>query len=106
MPRGAFTAGRHISLPDAWFSSGASSVDFKTLENGQDFRPQAVYVNNSSNAAEETAGYATIRGILFGENDVFVDSYRVDIRRPVGLAFRKIWATGTTARGIKMISEI
>jgi hypothetical protein len=35
-----------------------------------------------------------------------VDTYRVDIRRPVGLAFRKIYAAGTTARGIRLISEI
>lgn len=106
MPRGAFTAGRHISFSDTWLAAGVGAMDFKTLENGQDFRPQAIYVNSSSNAAEETAGYATVRGILFGENDTFVDSYRVDIRRPVGLAFRKIWATGTTARGLKLISEI
>jgi hypothetical protein len=106
MPRGAFTAGRHISFDDTWLTAGVGSIDFMTLRNGQDFRPQAIYVNNSSNATEETAGYATIRGILHSENDTFVDTYRVDVRRPVGLAFRKIWATGTTARGIKLLSEI
>jgi hypothetical protein len=106
MPRGAFTAGRHISFDDTWLVAGVGSVDFMTLRNGQDFRPQAVYVSNSSVALEETAGYAIIRGILSGENDAFVDSYRVDTRRPVGLAFRKIWAAGTSARGIKLLSEI
>lgn len=106
MPRGAFTAGRHISFDDAWLAAGVGSIDFMTLRNGQDFRPQAVYVNNSSVVLEETAGYATIRGILHGENDAFVDTYRIDIRRPVGLAFRKIWANGTTARGIRLLSEI
>lgn len=106
MPRGAFTAGRHISYSDTWLNTGAGAIDFKTLATGQDFRPQAVYCDSSSNVTENTAGYATIRGILFGENDEFVDTYRVDIRRPVGLAFRKIWANGTTARGLKLISEI
>ena len=106
MPAGAFVAGRHLAVDDDFLNAGVGSIEFKTLANGQDFRPQAVHVNTSSVAAEVTFGYAQIRGTLFGENDSFVDTYTVDIHRPVGLAFRKIYAQGTTARGIKLISEI
>lgn len=106
MPKGAFSASRHLSFDDAWLNAGSGSVDFKDLADGQDFRPQAVIVNASTASAENNAGYAVIDGILYGENDSFRRKWPVELRRPVGLAIRKIWAEGTTARGIAILSEV
>lgn len=105
MPSGAFSAARHLDFDDAWLNAGVGSMDFKDLRGDQDFRPQAVIVNASTELAQNTAGYAVIDGILFGENDSFRRKWPVDLRRPVGLAFRKIWAAGTTARGIAILTE-
>lgn len=105
MPAGSFSAARHLEFSDGWLNSGTGSVDFKDLRGDQDFRPQAVMVNSSTDVDETTAGYATIDGILFGENDSFRRLWTVDLRRPVGLAIRKVWAAGTTARGILLLTE-
>ena len=105
MPQGAFGAARSFSFDDAWLATGVGHVDFKDLRGGQDFRPQAVRIDYSTDDTQETAGYAVIDGVLYGENDSFRKTRRIPIRTPVGLAFRKIWATGTTARGIEILSE-
>jgi hypothetical protein len=105
MPHGAFSAARHFDFDDTWLNGGTGSVDFKDLRGYQDFRPQAVLVNSSTSATQNTAGYAVIDGVLFGENDSFRRKWPVDLRRPVGLAIRKIWAEGTTARGIAILTE-
>jgi hypothetical protein len=105
MPAGAFSAARHLAFDDDWLNTGVGSMDFKDLRGDMDFRPQAVIVNSSSNSTQNTDGYAVIDGILFGENDSFRRLWPVELRRPVGLAFRKIWAAGTTARGIAILTE-
>lgn len=107
MPSGAFSAARKLPVSDAFLVTGTGSVDFKDLmSNGPDFRPQGIQIDSSSDVAEETAGYCTVVGILYGENDDMVDSYRLHTRMAHGLAFRKIWANGTTGRGIKLLSEV
>jgi hypothetical protein len=106
MPAGAFTAARHFSFDDAVLDSGVGVQEFKVMRTGQEFKPQCIFVNESNNDNENAAGYARIRGYLFGENESYVDDYIVDVRRPVGLAFRAIYSQGTTARGIKLLSEI
>lgn len=106
MPRGALTGGRKFEVPDSFFAGTEDSIDFHTLRNHQSFRPQAVLIGTSSNAVENAAGYATIRGDLFGENETFTADYPLNLRQNHGLAFRRIYRVGTTARGIKIISEI
>jgi len=106
MPRGSFTAARHVSYSDTWLAAGVGSRDFKELRDDQDFRPQAVICNSSSDETQQLGGYAFVRGFLFGENVEFVDTYRIPIGQPVGLAFRVVYANGTTARGLKLLSEI
>jgi len=100
MPHGAFTAARHVDIPNG------VTTDFKTARGARSFTPQAVICNTSSDANEQLRGYAFIRGYLFGENSTDTAIYRIDIGRPVGLAFAKIYAVGTTARGIKLLSEV
>lgn len=100
MPRGSFTAARHFNIPDG------QTMDFKQARGQESFAPQAVMCNSSSDQNEQAAGYAYIDGYLFGENDTHRAIYRIDIGRPVGLAFAKIYAEGTTARGIKLLSEV
>ena len=107
MPRGAFSGSRKLAVPDAFLVAGAGAIDFKDLSvGGPDFRPQGIQIDSSSSVGEETAGYCVVRGILYGENDDMVDDYRLHTRMAHGLAFRKIWATGTTGRGIKLLSEV
>jgi hypothetical protein len=106
MPAGAFTAARHFSFDDAILDSGTGVQEFKSMRTNQEFKPQCIHVNRSNDDDENAAGYAWIRGYLFGENESYVDDYCVDIRRPVGYAFRAIYSEGTTARGIKLLSEI
>jgi hypothetical protein len=104
MPAGAWSAGRHADVPDSLFASGGS-MDFKTARAGRLFIPQGICCNSSSDANEQLRGYAQVRGYLFGETAVDVSTYRIDIGRPVAYAFACIYATGTTARGIKLLSE-
>ena len=100
MPHGAFTAARHVDLPDG------VTTTFWQARKPRSFTPQAVICNMSNVAAEQLAGYAFIRGYLFGENATDTAIYRIDIGRPVGLAFAKIFSNGTSARGIKLLSEV
>ena len=106
MPHGALTGARAFQVPDSFFTGTAPTIDFKTLANHQSFRPQAITIYQSSNATEQTAGYATVKGILWGENDTHVKNWQLNLRQAHGLAFRKIWRVGTTARGLKLISEV
>lgn len=116
MPRGAFTGARHVSFDDTWLAAGTGVKTYMDLPYGDgtqlvstnraDFRPQGIIVNSSSDATQQTFGYAMIRGYLWGENDQFADTYRVPLGVPVGLAFRAIYAAGTTARGIKLFEEV
>lgn len=106
MPHGALTGARKYEVPASFFSGQDDTIDFHTLRDHMSFKPQAIHINNSSVAGETELGYAVIRGTLFGENDTFVADYHLNIRQTHGLAFRKIWRVGTTARGIKIISEV
>jgi hypothetical protein len=94
-----------MSFTDAWLAAGIGHKDFKDLRGDQDFRPQAVRADSSSDAGQETAGYCVIDGTLYGENDSFRKTRRIPTRTPVGLAFRKVWAAGTTARGLEILTE-
>lgn len=106
MPAGAFSAARHLSFSDDWLVAGTGALDFKDLRDDMDFRPQAITVDSSSNSTENSDGYATVDGILFGENDSFRRQWKIPLRQPVGLAIRKVWAgAGTTARGISLLTE-
>jgi hypothetical protein len=107
MAAGAFTASSKLAYSDTWLAAGVGAMDYLTLRpQAPIFKPQAIMCNSSSNATEQTAGYAMVRGILYGENDDMVADYRIQIGHPIGLAFRKIWAgANTTARGIKLLCE-
>jgi hypothetical protein len=106
MPHGALTGARAFEIPDSFFTGTDTTIDYNTLRDHESFRPQAITISTSSNTTEQTNGYATVRGILWGENDTHVKSWLLNLRQAHGLAFRKIWRVGTTARGLKLISEV
>ena len=110
MPIGAFTAARHLPIDDDLIALGDDSYqDFQAVADamGQQFTPQGIHVNYSSNAAQEAAGYAMVDGYLIGENESFRRVWRVILREPVGLAFARIYNSApTTARGISLLSEV
>jgi len=106
MPAGAFTGGRALALSDTILAAGTATQDFKTLADGKEIRPQATWVNSSSDTDEQAVREATIVGYLFGENETDEQTYVVKTGVAIPLAFRAINANGTTARGIKLISEM
>ena len=105
MPQGSWTAAKHYEFDDAILDAGGPVQVFRDLSGGVEFKPQGVHVDRSNNATQEALGYAYIDGYLFGENETFRKRWRVDIGRPVGLAFRAVYAAQTTARGIRLLCE-
>jgi hypothetical protein len=106
MPRGAFTAAGDLRINDADLIAGAE-IDFRVLRKAQNypaFVPQAVMCNKSSDAAQQASGFAFIQGQLFGSNTP--RSYRIPLGHPTGLAFQKVFGTGTTAQEISLLSEV
>ncbi|MFA5166787.1 MAG: hypothetical protein WC449_05880 [Candidatus Paceibacterota bacterium] len=107
MPRGAFTAARTFRFDNAEIAAGVGFQLAEELAGEQRFTPQAVHIGRSSDADEESAGYASIDGYLVGENEKFRKVWRVVTRIPVGLAFRCIYNTAdTTARDITALEEV
>ena len=100
MPLGTFCAARHFDVPDG------ADANFLTLRGQENFAPQGIICNSSSDAAEQAAGYAFVRGFLIGENAQKTALYRINIGEKVDLAFAQIYANGTTARGLKILSEV
>lgn len=103
MPVPPFTAGSSLPVPDGLLT-GNNTITARDLLGGRTFFPKGVKIGSSNNQTEQTGGYATLRCILVGENDAFVRTRRVEIGyNPI--AVKKIWANGTTARGIELLSE-
>lgn len=109
MPSGAFTAARHLAVSDTEIATGTGYQDYKTLRTtrGEQFTPQAVHIDRSSDTDEDGLGYASIDGFLVGENETHRKTWRVVTHMPVGLAFARVYNTAnTTARGISLLEEV
>ncbi len=65
------------------------------------FEPMAVIFNINND--DETADYAVIRGYLRGRSDV--DNWTLRIGEVHYLRFNRIYASGTNARGIKILGD-
>lgn len=107
MPRGAFTGARTFRFDNTEIASGVGFQMSEDLAGEQRFVTQATHVGRSSDADEESAGYASIDGYLIGENEEYRKVWRVVTRIPVGLAFRCVYnSAATTARDITAIEEV
>lgn len=103
MPVPAFTAGSSLPVPDGLLT-GTNTITARDLLGGRIFFPKGIRIGSSNNQTEQSDGYAMLRCILVGENDEFVQTRRVELGYNP-LAVKKIWASGTTARGIELLSE-
>jgi hypothetical protein len=103
MPIPCFTAGVSLPVPDVLLT-GNNIITAESLANGRTFFPKGVSIGSSSNSEQQTNGYAMVRCILVGENDAYVTTRRINLGQSP-IAVKKIWANGTTARGIEFLSE-
>lgn len=103
MPRGTFTAGGSLPVSDTLLA-GSTKITISSLTSGRTFNCGGIFVGSSSDEDELADGYATVVGTLVGETNE--QSWPINIRTPVPIAFKSINPTGTTARGIKLLSEI
>ena len=100
MPKGT----RGFRFDDDVLAVAGRSQDVQGLIGGNtDFVPNETIINRSTDQGEETAGYATVTGFLIGENETYIKDYRLLTRRPLSIAFARIYSTGTTARGITVL---
>lgn len=102
MPIGAFTAGRCLAVDDDLLS-GSSLISVSSLSTSN-FLPTGIFVNSSSDTDEEESGVATVIGTLVGDNSEH--AWIINTKTPVGIGFKSINPTGTTARGIKLLTEM
>lgn len=101
-----FPADDRIEIPDSFFS-GTDDAFVIRPEVGQaashtkhNFRPRGIIFDSNSDDPDDN--YATVRGILYGQSDQ-TPSTRTMARGIVHpRAYRVIYRTGTTARGIEI----
>lgn len=118
MPHGSasYPAEAHAAIEDKWLNDNASIANqvfdcrypdgdpaHVSTSTGVAGMPRAVLINGN-NVAGEGLGYSgVIRGFLWAENNARVDDYYIVAGVPQALRFMKIYAEGTTARGIKIL---
>jgi hypothetical protein len=101
----------HVKITDSWlvkYSADKNAVweaynrdtPQASVAQGRVQRPRAIMITSSS--AGGAATYATVRGFLWGENSKDADDYTLILNYLYPLAFKRIYAQGTTARGIKI----
>lgn len=103
---------RHIVIANDWFQENPDGVFYiEPLVQGSciishdkhNFRPLRVSINyHTDDTVQSTATSAKIRGYLHGENEQDLDDYILTVNVVHDLAFKAIYAEGTTARGIKI----
>ena len=102
----------HCRVDDKWLAdnSGDKNAVYECYNRdtpqqfraeGRVQRPRGIMVQ--SNASDDSLTYATVRGFLWGENTKDTDDYDLALDSPYPLAFKRIYAQGTTARGIKIL---
>ena len=90
----------HLRIDDKWLVTYANSqnayVDCRQLDGtniGRQMRPRSIMVGTAGN----------VKGALIGETQQQTDIYYLAANTIYMLAFKFIYADGTTARGIKVI---
>lgn len=102
----------HCRIDDAWLeaNSGDKNAVFECYNRDvpQEYnarlrvqRPRGIMIKR--NSTDDTLNYATVRGYLWGENSKDADDYDLVLDSPYPLAFKRVYAQGTTARGVKIL---
>ena len=101
----------HVRISDAWLVKYAADKNAvwegynrdtpqESIAQGRVQRPRGIMIR--SNSTDAAAASAVVRGYLWGENTKDADNYTLILNGLYALAFRCIYAQGTTARGIKI----
>ena len=118
MPQGSasYPAEAHAAIEDKWLNDNASIAnqvfdcrypdgdpDHVPGSTGVGFSPRAIMINGNNTSGEGLGYNGVIRGYLWAENPARVDDYYIAAGTAHPLRFMKIYAEGTTARGIKIL---
>jgi hypothetical protein len=97
-----------IRIEDKWLDDyrdvDNACVDVRDLDStnvGRRMRPRGILIG--LNRVDATATTATVKGVLWDENKAQADTFTLAIGVVHPLAFRFIYANGTTGRWIKVL---
>jgi hypothetical protein len=101
----------HVQVSDAWLNEYAwdknavyecynRDTPQESIAQKRVQRPRAITVDSNGSDGEATT--AVVRGFLWGENTKDTDDYVLLLGEIYPIAFKRIYAQGTNARGIKI----
>jgi len=101
-----FPAESHLRVENKWLDDYAGSKavqdtrDLDGTSGGRRGRPRGIKcgLDNEGN----TSGVAYVRGVLWAENKLQADDHPILIGAMEPMAFRFVYASGTTARNLKI----
>jgi hypothetical protein len=102
-----FPAEVKIRIDDNWLDNYGDTqayVDCRDLDSTNTrrrMRPRGILIGR--NATDTNAIYATVKGVLWGENHNQADTYTLSIGQVHPISFKLIYANGTTGRWIKVL---
>lgn len=101
-----FPAEVHLRIENKWLNDyqtvDNAYADCRHLDSTQDkrvMRPRGILIGRNNDGSSTTA---VVRGCLWGENHNQVDDYELAIGVTHPLAFKFVYAKGTTGRNIKV----
>lgn len=104
----SFPAEVHVRVDNKWLADYANVdnavMDVRDLDGtatGRRMRPRGVLIGYDG--ADATASVTYIKGVLWGENKSQADTYALAVGVVHPLAFRFIYANGTSGRNIKIL---
>lgn len=97
----------HLKIENNWliqYQNNDNAVcdtrDLDSTAEGRRMRPRGILIG--INGSDTTATSATVKGVLWGENKNQADVYSLAVGVVHPIAFRFIYANGTTGRNIKI----
>ena len=114
MDGATYPAQAKSSIEDSWLVANANdknAVHYCMYRDGKDpdhfsdasgkaDQPRGIMIRGTA-GSDGTAGF--VRGYLWDENHTEADDHYLVAGVPISLRFRRIYARGTTARGIKIL---
>jgi len=100
----------HSAVSNAWLNKYAADKNAVHECNNRDNPQDSIAQNRVQRVrgimvaynTDGTSTSAVVRGFLWGENTKDTDDYTLNVNTIYPIAFKRIYAQGTTARGIKI----